>query len=73
MYRGGRIPAMNGAYIFADYCDGRLRGFKIPQGRVASFRFLGPNPGNVTSFGEGLRGDLYVLTSQGGVFRVDPA
>ena len=64
---------MWGAYLFADYCDGRIRGFKTPQGRLASFRYLGPDPGNVVSFGQGSRGELFVLTAQGGVYRIDPA
>ena len=72
VYRGSKIPDLVGAYLFADYCDGQLRGFTTSGGRVRTLRALGPNPGNVVSFGQAANGDLYVLTPSA-VWRIDPA
>jgi len=70
VYRGSKIPNLVGAYLFADYCDGQIRGFTTSGGRVRTLRALGANPGNVVSFGQAANGDLYVLTPQA-VWRID--
>ena len=72
MYRGSKIPNLVGAYLFADYCDGQIRGFTIRGGRVRTLRALGADAGNVVSFGQAANGDLYVLTPTA-VWRIDPA
>lgn len=71
VYRGRRIPALVGAYLFADYCDGQIRGFTVRSGRVRTLRALGPDPGSVVSFGEAADGELYVLTPTA-VWRIEP-
>jgi glucose/arabinose dehydrogenase len=71
VYRGTKIPALVGAYLFSDYCDGQIRGFTIRGGKVRTVRGLGVDPGDVVSFGQAANGDLYVLTSST-VYRIDP-
>jgi glucose/arabinose dehydrogenase len=72
VYRGSKIPALVGAYLFSDYCDGQIRGLTISGGRVRTVRALGPNPGNVVSFGQAGNGDLFVMTPSA-LYRIDPA
>ncbi|MGH9275102.1 MAG: PQQ-dependent sugar dehydrogenase [Acidimicrobiales bacterium] len=72
VYRGARIPDLVGAYLFADYCDGAVRGLTQAGGRVTLARHLGVNVGSVVSFGQDAAGELYVLTPSE-VFRIDPA
>ena len=72
VYRGSKIPALVGAYLYSDYCDGQIRGLTLQAGRVRTSRGLGVNPGNVVSFGQASNGDLFVLTP-GAIFRIDPA
>jgi glucose/arabinose dehydrogenase len=72
VYRGSRIPALAGAYLYADYCDGQLRGVTRQGGHVRTQRALGVNPGNVVSFGQDAAGELYVLTPTA-IHRIDPA
>ncbi len=71
VYRGARIPALVGAYLFADFCDGQIRGFTVRNGRVRTLRALNQDPGNVVSFGQAADGELYVLTPSA-VWRIDP-
>lgn len=73
VYRGQAIPALQGAYLFADYCAGRLRAFVPRNGQAINHRFLGPEVGSVTAFGQDLNGELYVLSGDSGVYRIDPA
>ena len=73
VYRGAKIPAMRGAYVFADFCVGRLRAFVENEGGAQNHRFLGPQVDSLASFGQDRDGDLYVLSLAGGVYRIDPA
>lgn len=73
VYRGSRIPALRGAYVFADHCAGRIQMLTISDGRVLGHRFLDTRRvPTVTSFGEGLDGELYVVQRSGEVSRIDP-
>jgi glucose/arabinose dehydrogenase len=73
VYRGSRIPNLVGAYVFGDYCAGRLRAFKRAGGSAAGHRFLGPQVGQLSSFGQDVNGELYVLSLDGALYRIDPA
>ena len=68
--RGALIPALAGAYVFSDYCGGRLEAFVPRHGRATQARFLGPRVDALASFGEDARGELYVLSLAGTVFRI---
>jgi glucose/arabinose dehydrogenase len=62
--RGTRAPSIAGRYVYADYCSGRvwsIRAGAKPGGVREETRRLGRSLSNVTSFGEGLAGDLYLL------------
>lgn len=66
VYRGHVFPALAGAYIFGDYCSGRVWTLHLDdQGawqmvQRADFDFLIP------TFGEGGDGELYVTDDNGG-------
>ena len=72
VYRGTALPDIVGTYFYSDYCAGFLRSFKWRGGMITeqhSWPGAQP-PGNVTSFGEDLAGELYILTMQGGVYKL---
>ncbi|MFI5808480.1 PQQ-dependent sugar dehydrogenase [Streptomyces sp. NPDC051561] len=73
VYRGPAIPALMGQYVFSDYCDGTLRTLRMVNGKVTEVGDLGVNGGEVVSFAQGGRGELYVLGIGGSVSRIDPA
>ncbi|MEV0441295.1 PQQ-dependent sugar dehydrogenase [Streptomyces spectabilis] len=73
VYRGRAIPALRGQYVYSDYCDGTLRTLKIENGKVTGTGDLGVNGGEVVSFVQGGRGELYALDIGGSIHRVDPA
>ncbi len=70
VYRGALIPALAGAYVFADYCRGRLEALVPGNGRAMEVRALGPRVDALASFGEDARGELYVLSLAGTVSRI---
>jgi hypothetical protein len=72
VYRGTALPDIVGTYFYSDYCAGFLRSFKWQGGMVTEQQsWPGADaPGNVTSFGEDSAGELYILTIQGGVYKL---
>ncbi len=73
VYRGAAIPELVGTYFFSDYCGGYVRGFELSDpGQVTDYTDqLGGPFSQVSSFGEGADGELYLSTSQG-VYRLVP-
>jgi glucose/arabinose dehydrogenase len=72
VYRGAAIPDLVGTYFYSDYCGGWIRSFKYTGGAVTeagSWDALEPG-GGVPSFGEDAVGELYVLSTSGGVYRI---
>ena len=62
IYRGPEVPALQGSYIFGDYCSGEIFGFHRNKQRVmlkTDFR--------ITSFGEDEIGNLYVINGSGSI------
>lgn len=79
VYRGKAIPALDGAYLYADYVSGKLWGlwYDAEGKKVTANREI-PLPRSipVMSFGEDERGEVYITTSSPegqGVFRISPA
>lgn len=71
VYRGQDIAALRGHYFYADYCQGWIRSFRYAGGQAADARsWQVESVGNITSFGEDSRGELYVLSSGGGVYKI---
>jgi glucose/arabinose dehydrogenase len=74
VYRGAAIPALQGTYLYGEYCEGWVRSFRFVGGQATDQRdwqVLRPG-GSITSFGEDAAGELYILTAQGGVYRIVP-
>ena len=71
VYRGTLAPDVVGQYFYSDYCTGFLRSFTF-DGTTASAptTWSVGDIGNVQSFGEDAAGELYVLSSNGKVYRV---
>ena len=70
VYRGEAIPDLAGAYVFGDFCIGKLEALRFADGKVREHRDLGPNVPSLSSFGEDADGELYALSLSGGVFRL---
>jgi glucose/arabinose dehydrogenase len=71
VYRGRAIPALAGSYLFADFCSGRIWRMRVPHGGPAEMA-ISRRVGDISSFGEGAAGELYVVSLNGGVFKILP-
>jgi glucose/arabinose dehydrogenase len=71
VYRGRKIPAIDGLYFYSDYCTGWLKSFKYVDGRVTQqAQWAVGKMGNVASFGLDGLGELYVVDHGGRIFRI---
>jgi glucose/arabinose dehydrogenase len=68
VYRGRQWPALDGWYIFSDYCSGEILGLS-PQDR-STVQVLFQTGMRVASFGEDETGEVYVVDHNGGVYRI---
>ena len=68
VYRGSQFPALQGGYLFADFCGGQIWGLSAAKARAgsASRRLLLQTDLNISSFGEDEEGELYVTDLTGG-------
>jgi glucose/arabinose dehydrogenase len=74
VYRGAAIPALQGHYFYSDYCQGWVRSFRFEDGTAADqFQWPALAPGGgVPSFGRDAIGELYVMSTDGAVFKIMP-
>lgn len=82
VYRGSKIPALQGWYLFGDYVSGQIWGLKQEAGALTAHVDLtamlagtddrGAVPG-LASFAEGSNGEIFVISlAKGTVHRIDP-
>ena len=65
MYRGDEIPALEGVYIFGDFCSGSIWGLQRDgdtwkQALLTSTSFM------ISAFGEDEQGEIYIADMIGG-------
>ena len=72
VYRGPDAPGLDGAYVYGDYCTGEIRGLLSRRGILLDDRPLGISveANTLVSFGQGEDGELFVVTSDGGLAEV---
>jgi glucose/arabinose dehydrogenase len=69
LYRGTRIPSLVGAYLYGDYCTGKIWGLRR-EGEQWVNRLLAESGRMISSFGEDEAGEIYVADHRGGIFRL---
>jgi glucose/arabinose dehydrogenase len=72
VYRGEAIPWLQGAYVYGDWCEGRIRWLREVDGEVVAEGDLGLTVPLLTSFGQDHDGELYAVSMLGPVFKLTP-
>lgn len=73
VYRGQRLGTLFGLYLYADYCSGNVWALRYDGEQVIENLELSHADLNITSFGEGQSGEIYILTEQGRIYRLNLA
>jgi glucose/arabinose dehydrogenase len=72
VYRGTLMPGIVGHYFYSDYCAGFVRSFRYENGQAVDRHSWDVGAlGSVLSFGEDSAGELYVLSANGRVYRLE--
>ena len=72
VYRGRRFPQLEGSYFFGDYMTGNLwRTRKQEQGNYQT-ELVRRTGRSIASFGEDDDGELFLLSFDGGIYRIIP-
>jgi glucose/arabinose dehydrogenase len=72
VYRGTRVSSLQGLYLYGDFCGGWVRSFRYANGQATEPRewpALAVS-GGLSSFGEDPRGDVYLTTLSGRLYRI---
>lgn len=70
VYRGHQVPALNGAYLYSDYCTGHIWALqRDPSDKWVNTLLLDSGL-NVSSFGQDAQGELYVIALNGGIYQI---
>jgi glucose/arabinose dehydrogenase len=74
VYRGSAMPSLQGAYIYSDYCSGKIWSLRYDGSSVTEHEQIGLTGFNVSTFAQGSDGEIYVLehAEAGGIYRVVP-
>jgi glucose/arabinose dehydrogenase len=70
VYRGTKYPALQGVYLFGDYCSGRIFAIDPSTDEFRQPIEVGNAGSNISSFGEDTSGELYITHLDGDVSRV---
>jgi glucose/arabinose dehydrogenase len=70
VYRGKKIPALRGVYIYADFIMGTVWGLRYENGQVTTHgQLIKPNPLHaIASFAEDGEGELYAVVFDGKIY-----
>ncbi|MGH3142773.1 MAG: PQQ-dependent sugar dehydrogenase [Gaiellales bacterium] len=69
VYRGKDVPSAVGRYFFGDYCSGTVWSLRVVGGEATGVR-REFNVSSISSFGEGARGELYLVSHEGSIYRL---
>jgi hypothetical protein len=79
VYNGSKIYFLQGYYLFADYCTGRIWAFTFIDNQISNLKELtkdinlanGKGTVYISSFGEGADGELYIIDYSGDIYRLE--
>ncbi|MDP8911609.1 MAG: PQQ-dependent sugar dehydrogenase, partial [Actinomycetota bacterium] len=70
VYRGSAVPAARGRYFYGDNCSGRVWSLRVVRGKARDVRLEPFRVDGLSSFGEDVRGELYVASLEGSIYRL---
>nr|MBA3235043.1 PQQ-dependent sugar dehydrogenase [Chloroflexota bacterium] len=71
VYRGSAVPGLAAKYVFGDFCSGKIWTIPHNASKPASKTLLLSTGRNITAFGQDRGGELYVLATNGTLYRIE--
>ncbi len=73
MFRGKNIPDAVGRYFYGDFCSGTIWSLRVVNGRATDVVRHSIKVNGLSSFGEGPRGELFLVSLDGTIYRLAAA
>jgi len=73
VYRGSRLPWLEGYYLYGDYCSGKVWALRYDGTEVVERMQLADFSFSISAFGEDDQGEIYTLSPGGGIYRLSPS
>jgi glucose/arabinose dehydrogenase len=70
VYRGSSVPQAKGRYFAGDYCSGNVWSLRVVAGKATDVRREPFRVSSLSSFGEDARGELYLVSLDGAVYKL---
>ena len=70
--RDARLPALAGRFLYGDYCTGKVTVASLSGGRVTASDDIGVTVPELASFGVDGLDRVHLVSTAGGVYRLDP-
>ena len=72
VYRGSRLPSLHGAYVYGDFCSGKIWALRHDGDRVTEHLLLVDSDLMIPAFGEDSDRELYVLSFDRKIYILEP-
>ena len=69
VYRGKRLKSLVGAYVFGDFCSGKIWAVRHDGNSVIDQALISETDFQIPSFGEDSSGEIYILSFDGHIYR----
>ena len=70
VYRGIALPSLAGAYVFGDFCSGKIWGLRYDGESITEAMLLVDSTLMITSFAVDRAGNFYVLSRNSGIYQL---
>ena len=70
VYRDKRLPSLYGAYIYGDFCSGKIWALRHDGTKITDHLEIVDSSLEISSFGEDQDGEILVLSFDGGMYRL---
>jgi len=70
VYRGASVPSAAGRYFYGDDCSGTIWSLTVQNGTASAVRTEPFKVDQLSSFGEGPAGELYLVSLKGAIYRL---
>jgi glucose/arabinose dehydrogenase len=73
VYRGAKLQSLYGAYVYGDFCSGKIWALRFEESKVIEHMELIDSDLQIASFGEDEHGELYILSFDGRIYELRPS
>lgn len=73
VYRGKWLSSLYGAYIYGDFCSGKIWALRHDGNQIIEQLELVDSRLEISSFGEDQLGEIFIMSFDGGIYRLAPS